>query len=57
MGKLLVLIVNNLEEEHPAKLGDALGIAIDAAVLAHDVLDRFNCVAYRHGSSYLLVKG
>ena len=39
--KLLVLIVNDFEEEHPAKLGDALGVAIDAGILAHDVLNRF----------------
>ena len=55
--KLLVLVVNDLEEEHPAELGDALGVAIDAGVLAHDVLDGFNCIANRHGLSYLLVKG
>ena len=47
--KLLVLVVDDFEEEHPAELGDALGVAIDADVLAHDVLDGFNGVADGHG--------
>jgi hypothetical protein len=34
-----VLVVDDLEEEHPAELGDALGVAVDAGVLPHDVLD------------------
>jgi hypothetical protein len=28
--QLLILVVNDFEEEHPAELRDALGIAIDA---------------------------
>ena len=43
-----VLIVDDLEEEHPAELGDALGVAVDARVLPHDVLDRFYGVANGH---------
>jgi hypothetical protein len=46
--QLLILVVDDLEKEHPAQLGDALGIAIDAGVLAHDVLDRFDRVPDRH---------
>jgi hypothetical protein len=46
-----------LEEEHPAKLGDALGVAIDADILAHDVLDGFDGIASRHSLSGLLIKG
>ena len=37
--QFLVLIVDDLQEEHPAQLANALGIAVDAGVLAHDVLD------------------
>ena len=40
--QFLVLVVDDLEEEHPAQLADALGIAVDAGVLAHDVLDGFD---------------
>jgi hypothetical protein len=40
--QLLVLIVDDFQEEHPAELADALGIAVDAGVLAHDVLDGFD---------------
>jgi hypothetical protein len=54
---LLVLVVDDFEEKHPAELGDALGIAIDAGVLAHDVLDGFDGVANGHGLSDLLVEG
>ena len=54
--QLLVLVVDDLEEEHPAELGDALGVAIDADVLAHDVLDGFDGVANRHGLGDFLVK-
>ena len=55
--QLLVLVVDDLEEEHPAELRDALGIAIDAGVLAHDVLNGFDGVANGHGLSCLLVEG
>lgn len=33
------LVVVNLEEEHPDQLADALRVAVDADILAHDVLD------------------
>lgn len=32
-------VVEDLQEEHPGKLPDPLGVAVDACVLAHDVLD------------------
>ena len=47
--QFLILIVDDLEEEHPAKLRDALGVAIDADILAHDVLDGFDYIANGHG--------
>ena len=37
--EFLVLIVDDLEEEHPAQLTDALGVSIDAHILTHDVLN------------------
>ena len=46
--EFLILIVDDLEEEHPAQLGNALGIAINAGILAHDVLDGFYGGAYCH---------
>jgi hypothetical protein len=53
---LLILVVDDLEKKHPAELGDALGVAIDAGVLAHNVLDRLDCVANRHGLCDLLIE-
>ena len=53
--QFLVLIVDDLEEEHPAQLADALRIAIDADVLAHDVLDGFDGGADGHGLCGLLI--
>jgi hypothetical protein len=50
--KLLVLIVDDLEEKHPAQLADALGVAIDAHVLAHDVLYGFDDGADDHFLSF-----
>jgi hypothetical protein len=47
--EFLILIVDDLEEEHPAQLADALGVAINASVLAHDVLDGFDDGADGHG--------
>lgn len=44
--EFLVLIVDDLEEEHPAQL---LGVAIDSCVLTHDVLNGFDGGADRHG--------
>jgi hypothetical protein len=46
--QLLVLVVDDLEEKHPAELADPLGVAIHAYVLAHEVLDRFDGVANGH---------
>ena len=54
--EFLILVVDDLEEEHPAELGDALGVAIDADVLAHDVLNGFDGVADGHGLSSFLVE-
>jgi hypothetical protein len=34
--------VKHLEEQQPGELADALGVAIHARVLAHDVLDGFD---------------
>src|SRR3546814_7826575 len=45
----LFLIIQNLQEEHPDQLPDALSIAIDACVLAHDILNGFDHSRYiRH---------
>ena len=53
--QFLVLIVDDLEEEHPAQLADALGVAVDAGVLAHDVLDGLDEGADGHGLEYLRI--
>ena len=45
------LVVVDLEEEHPDQLADALGVAIDADILAHDVLDGFDGGADGHARS------
>ena len=47
--QFLVLVVDDLEEEHPAQLADALRIAVHAGVLAHDVLDGLDEGADGHG--------
>ena len=47
--ELFVLVADDLEEEHPAQLRDALGVAIDAGILAHDVLNRFDGGTNGHG--------
>ena len=39
---LLLLVIEDLQEKHPAQLADPLGIAVDTRVLAHDVLDRLD---------------
>jgi len=52
--QLLILVVDDFQEEHPAELGDALGVAIDANILAHDVLNGFDSVADRHGVGAML---
>jgi hypothetical protein len=45
------LIADDLEKEHPAQLADALGVAIDAHVLAHDVLNGFDGGADDHSQA------
>ncbi len=40
--KLRFLIVEDFQEEQPGKLGNPLRVAIDASILAHDVLDGFD---------------
>ena len=55
--EFLVLVVDDLEKEHPAQLADALRIAIDAHVLAHDVLNRLDEGADGHLSGDLPVEG
>ena len=55
--QLLILVVDDFQEEHPAELRDALGIAIDAGILAHDVLYGFDGVANGHCLGFLLVEG
>ena len=52
--ELAILIVNDLEEEQPGELTDALRIAIHAHVLAHDVLNGFDGGADDHGLGGLL---
>ena len=39
---LLFLVVEDLQENQPDQLADALGVAIDADILAHDVLNGFD---------------
>ncbi len=49
--------IEHLEEQEPGELADALGIAIDAGVLAHDVLDGFdNGAEVGHGGWRCKVK-
>ena len=55
--QFLLAVVEDLEEEHPAELVEALGVAVGAGVLAHDVLDGFDEVGdVGHGSGCLLVE-
>ena len=54
--ELLVLVVDDLEKEHPAELTDALGITIDTGILAHDILNGFDERADRHVSGCFLVE-
>ena len=39
---LLLLVVEDLQEDQPDQLADALGVTIDADILAHDVLNGFD---------------
>jgi len=48
---LLVAVVEDLEEEQPAELTDALRVAVHADVLAHDVLNGLDRGAERHGTN------
>jgi hypothetical protein len=48
---LLLLVVEDLEKDHPDQLRDALGVAVNACVLAHDVLHGFDRGADGHGNS------
>ena len=52
--EFLVLIVDDLKEEHPAQLTYALGVAIDAHILAHDVLNGFHESADGHAQAVSL---
>ena len=45
---LLLAVIEDLEEQHPHELADALGVAVDADILAHDVLDGFDGAADGH---------
>jgi len=45
---LLILIVNDFEEEHPAQLRQTLRVAVDTGVFTHDVLDGFDGVSCGH---------
>jgi len=47
--QLLLAVVEDLQEEHPDELADALGVAVDADVLAHDVLDGLDGGGDGHG--------
>ena len=40
--QLSLAVIENLEEKHPYQLADALSIAIDTDILAHDVLNGFD---------------
>ncbi len=42
--------IEHLQEEHPAKLADALGVTIDASVLPHDILDALDQTRQAHVS-------
>ena len=41
-GRPIWEVVEDFQEEHPDELREPLGVAIDAGVLAHDVLDGFD---------------
>ncbi len=44
----------DLEEQEPPELADALGVAIDAGVLAHDVLNGLDGGGERHSVGFLV---
>jgi hypothetical protein len=48
---LRLVVVEDLEEDHPDELADALRVAVDTGVLAHDVLDGLDRRADGHGLS------
>jgi hypothetical protein len=43
-----LVIVKNLEEQHPSKLRDSLRVSVNPGVFTHDVLDGFNGCGYGH---------
>jgi hypothetical protein len=43
-----VLVIDDLQKKHPAQLRQALSIAVNTDVLAHDVLNGFNGCSDRH---------
>lgn len=55
--EFLVAVVEDLEEEHPDELGEALGVAVYACVFAHDVLDGFYGRSKRHGGEIVVYGG
>ena len=55
--QLLLAVVEDFQEEHPAELFEALRVAVGAGVLAHDVLDGFDDVGnVGHGSGCFSVE-
>ena len=46
---LLLVVVEDLKEDHPDELADALRVAVDTRVFAHDVLDGLDRGAEGHG--------
>ena len=55
--EFLLAVVEDLEEEHPAELFEALRVAVGAGVLAHDVLDGFDEIGdVGHGSGCFLIE-
>ena len=55
--EFLFAVVEDLQEEHPAELLEALRVAVGAGVLAHDVLDGFDEVGdVGHGREKYLTR-
>src|SRR5664280_198107 len=53
--ELLILVIKDLEKEHPAQLRNPLRVAVDAHVLPHDVLDPFDRRSDAHVVGALLM--
>ena len=49
--QLALAVIENLEEDQPHQLRDALRVAIHARILPHDVLNRFDGGGNRQGAS------